>query len=512
MTAPVAAEHRTYGGWIKPKGFGLPGLGTVGTFSLIGWAIIAVFIMMIGGLKGLAVWAIIGTPPIILFLHPPGVDRDGWQIVGVRAAAYWRKLHGTHMFVRGHIGEVAHGVAHLPGLLADSEQLTAHLNGVNFGIIHLKKKRHYAVVLGGDLNGADLVDPETEDTWVACFGRWLSHLGHEDSLVGATVTITTSGDPGHRLAAETRQLCPDNTVNVTKQLYTEIREHYPRSSPNITAHIGLTFSAKRIRRGERDISLRPIDKRRPRDEAIMGAFIAERLPAHIRDLNTSGISNVHPWTADEITEYVRGAYDLDAVSQIDERRAAGKSAGIAWENAGPVYSKPAYDHFIHDRAVSVTFEETEPPQGAVESRVLEPILSPSENIDLKRVTLIYSTHDPAEAAGIADRDRRTAYGRSTERKGEGKAEVETQLEATRATARARAHGAGLTRKAMLVTVTVRDPDTISVAANTATRLGRASSLALRPCFHVQDSAFMGALGVGIILSAHTTMPQLEEWK
>lgn len=245
----------------------------------------------------------------------------------------------------------------------------------------------------------------------------------------------------------------------------------------------------------------------------MGAQLAARIPAHTRDLNTAGLSNVRAMTAAEISEYVRAAFHPGAAAEIDEKRANGESAGVAWEDAGPVAAYPGWDYYRHDDGISVTCEMVEPPQGVVESTILEPVLKPSTLIPRKRVTFIYRTHDPAEAPRIADRDRRAAFGRATQRGGEGKAHEEAQLEVARKTARDQQHGAGLTRVAVLATATVTNVEDFSTAGDTLMQLAQESQLLVRPCYRVQDSAFTAALGVGVVLSEHTTLGGAwEEWK
>jgi hypothetical protein len=510
MTVTTPGERRTYGGWIKPKGFGIPGFGTIGTFSLIAWAIIAVFTMMAFGLKGLAVWTVVGAPPIVLFRYHNAADRDGWQIVGGHGAWLLRKQRGTHIFLRGHIGTVAHGTAQLPGLLATTTLLTAEdVYGQPFGVLRLG--RHYTVLIRVEPDGSAPVGQDTHDTWVARYGQWLARLGREESLVGASFTVQTSPDPGHRLAGNIDRLTPAGTADLTKRVLSEIRSTYPHGEPGIHAHIALTYSADQLN-DERELSLRRTDEKRPRGEGEMGALIAERLPAQFADISTIGVSSPRAMTADEIAEYVRVAYDPDSASTIDAGRAKGQPAGITWANAGPTATHTGWVVYRHDDAASITYELVSPPESAVESTILEPLLGAHDKVAIKRVTMLYRPHAAHTAPSIADRDRRTAFGVATERKGEAHANSEARLAASRAAAKSAAAGAGLCRFAMLVTATSNNPADVEDAGAATKRLGRASQTELRPCRGVGDSAFVGALGIGVILVEHTKTPNVQEWK
>jgi hypothetical protein len=244
----------------------------------------------------------------------------------------------------------------------------------------------------------------------------------------------------------------------------------------------------------------------------MAALIAERLPGQLQGLNTTGLSGAEPLTAEDIAEHVRTAYDPHTASSIDALRTDGQPTGITWAEAGPTVAVAAWDSYRHDGAASITYEMVQPPQGAVESTILKTLLSPNDNVDIKRVSTLYRPHPPDEAADIADRDRRTAFGRATQRKGEARADDETRLVAARQAAAAQAAGAGMTRKSMLVTATVLDPERLKDAGATTQRLGRASQIALRPCRGVQDSAFVACLGVGVVLTKLTKLPSsLREW-
>jgi hypothetical protein len=510
MTITEHQDTRTYGGWIKPKGFGVFGLGTIGSAAGGLIIIIGLCLEMFLGLKVVAVWLCLALPPLGLFWYHNKSDRDGWQIIGGHGAWMRRKVSGTHIFLRGRIGLTAHGKAQLPGFLAKSELLYAEdVYGNPFGIVKLGK--HYSVMVKGAPDGSAPVGDETHNTWVAYYGQWLAHLGYEESLVGASFTVQTSPDPGHRLAGNVARLSPPNAPDLTKRVLGQVLTTYPRGEPSVHAHATITYNSDQLN-DERELSLRrDKEEKRPRNEGEMGALIAERLPAMLADLGATGVSGVRAMTPDEIAEYVRAAYSPEDSSAIDAARARGESAGITWADAGPMGTHCGWLVYRHGDAGSITYEMVEPPDSAVQSTILQPLLGAHDKVDIKRVTMLYRPHPAHKAPKIADRDRRTAFGIATERPGEAKADAEARLAAARSAAKSQQAGAGLCRFAMLVTATSNDADDVRDAGKATKRLGRSSQVGLRACRGVGDSAFVGALGIGLHLVEHTRLPNMREW-
>ncbi len=496
---------RTYGGWLRPRSPGIWGLSTIGSISVLGSLIVAIMLLASAGWQIAVAFAVLAGPPMALFYYKNRAGRDGWQIVGGHAGWWWRKQRKTHLFYRARIGEYAHGQLRLPGLLADSELLEAEdMYGQPIGIIHYRKARHYAVCVAVDPDGGSLVDEDTHDTWVARFGQFQAQRGYDQSLVGWTVTVETAPDAGHRLSAEIGRLQRSDGPDLSKQVLEEIRARYPQGAAAVSAHVCFTYDARQNSQRERELTVRDGGKR-PRDEAAMCAVIVEQLPTLIAELGQCGVGNAQTMTAQQLAEHVYVAFHPEKSSTVDDCRTRDEPTGIMWASAGPAAALADWNSYRHDDAVSVTSEMAEAPKGAVVSRVLEPLLKANDKIDRKRVTWIYRPHDPATAPAIADSDKRAAFGHMTGRKGMARSHDEKLVEATTRAAQAEANGAGLTRLACLVTATVSDEARLDDAAGAAERAGRQAHLLLRPCYGTQDSSFTAALGVGVILNAHTNI-------
>ena len=151
---------------------------------------------------------------------------------------------------------------------------------------------------------------------------------------------------------------------------------------------------------------------------------------------------------------------------------------------------------------------TAAPSGDVTSRVLAPLLDPRPGLLRKRVTLIYRHHDAADAARIADADLRTAAARAGERRGQIRAEHAAALGQARAAADEQATGAGLTRLSLLVSATVATVDELPLARAAIEQLAAQSRLRVRPCLGSQLASFIAALGVGVLPTDISRVPDV----
>ena len=255
----------------------------------------------------------------------------------------------------------------------------------------------------------------------------------------------------------------------------------------------------------------------------MAVQIGRRLPLLLHQLRSAGAGTGTAMTAAEVAETVRVAYDPAVAVLLDRARAQQAATAprqartapeplVGWADAGPVAQVEAWDHLRHDSGASITWQMVDVPHGGVSSRGLEQLLDADPQLARKRVTLIYRPHDPASAARVADVDVRTAIGRATLRQGEARANESLALASARQSAAEQAAGAGLIRFSMLVTATVLTdadvPGRLAQAAEVIDQLGPACQLRLRRCYASQAAAFTAALGVGVVLPKHVTVPDV----
>jgi len=528
-TSAPASAPRTYGNWRKPISPGLPRLGMLGTAVALGSLVLVMLVQIVAGLLAAAVCLLGVCLGLLPLVWRNRADRNGWQVLVAKACWQLGRRRQQHLYASSLTAPVSFGAARLPGLLASSrllEAVTAH--GEQFALLHLPSTKHFAVIIRVDPEGSQLVDVETVDEWVACWGGWLARLGHEANLEACSVTIETAPDPGSRLAAEVDALLVDDAPALSRAVLSETAASYPHGSAAVTAYVTLTFSACRSTHAEAEGVLGTSSGagRRSRAPAVrspqeMAAQIGRRLPLLLHQLRSVGAGTGAAMTAAELAETVRVAYDPAASTLLDRARAqqarelapyAARPPLVDWLDAGPVAQVESWDHLRHDSGASITWQMVDVPHGAVQSRVLEQLLEADEHLARKRVTLIYRPHDAASAARVADADVRTAVGRASLRKGELRAGESLALASARQSASEQASGAGLTRFSLLVTATVLDPDgdpaKLAQAAEVIDQLGPACQLRLRRCFFSQAAAFTAALGVGVVLPKHVAVPEV----
>ncbi|MGY1822664.1 SCO6880 family protein [Geodermatophilus sp. SYSU D00079] len=501
--APAPATGpRTYGNWRRPTTPGLGGFGLLGTGLLLAGLLGVIAVQLFAGL----LWALVAGGVLggllALLVVRDRHHRSGLQRLSSRVAWTRARRSGAHLYRSGPLGRTPESSHQLPGLAAASrlsEWQDAH--GRPFALLTVPATRHATVVLVTEPDGASLVDEEQVDTWVAHWGAWLAALGNEPGLVAASVTVETAPDSGTRLRREVAGSLDPRAPQVALAMLREVVETYPAGSATVTAYVSLTYSTAGRSGGRR------------RDTADIARDIGTRLPGLTAGLNATGAGVVHPATAQELCEAVRVAYDPSAARILDEAHAAEGPPELRWSDVGPAAAQAGWGWYRHDGAVSVTWSMTEAPRGEVFSSVLADLIAPHPDVDRKRVTLLYRPLDAGRAARIVEQDRRTADFRASS-SSRPSARVLADQRAATLTAEEEARGAGLVDFAMLVTATVADADllddpraALDAARAAIDNLSATARTQLRPVYGSQDSAFAAALPLGIVPSAHLTVPR-----
>jgi hypothetical protein len=275
---------------------------------------------------------------------------------------------------------------------------------------------------------------------------------------------------------------------------------YPAGSATVTAYVSLTFSTAGRSGG------------RKRELEDVARDLANRLPGLTAGLNSTGAGAVRPATAQELCEVVRVAYDPSSARVFDEAHAAGETPELRWSDVGPAAAQAGWGWYRHDSAVSVTWSMTEAPRGEVFSSILADLVAPHPDVDRKRVTLLYRPLDAGRAARVVEQDKRTADFRASS-SSRPTARTLADQQAAALTAEEEARGAGLIDFGMLVTATVADADllddphaALDAARAAIDNLSATARTQLRPVYGSQDSAFAAALPLGIVPSAHVSVP------
>jgi hypothetical protein len=470
------------------------GLGSLGTMLLLGGMIFMVFVVMAAGLMaGTVVGVALGGMLLVLLVKDKH-DRNMLSRMADRIGWWNARSAGAHLYRSGPLGRTAWGTFQLPGLAAPS-RLSEYSDsyGRRFALIYVPFTGHYTVVLGTEPDGAALVDTEQIDLWVAGWGRWLANLGDEPGVEAASVTVETAPDTGTRLRREVTTHIDPDAPEFAKAMLREAVDRYPAGSSTVKAYVAITFSA----------AARAGGKRRKPEE--MGRELAARLPGLTQGLGSTGAGAARPLSAQELCEVVRIAYDPAAAVLIEEAHAMGETPELSWPDVGPTAHEASWGSYMHDGALSVSWQMTAAPRGNVQSGVLARLLAPHRDIARKRIALLYRPLDAARAAGLVEADLRAAEFRQTSSSKPSARDVLATRQA-RATAAEEASGAGLVNFGLVVTATVLDPEKKADALAAVDNLSATARLRLRVVHGAQDSAFAAALPLGLVLPKHLRVP------
>jgi hypothetical protein len=489
----VRSAPRTYGNWRQPASAGIAGLGTLGTAIMMGGLLMTVIAMMAGGLLPAIITLLLVGVALLLLMTKDKHGQSALQRLSTRIGWQRAKMAKHNIYRSGPLGRTAWGKFQLPGLAAAS-QLSEFQDsyGRPFALLFYPSTRHFTVVINAEPDGASLVDEEQVDVWVAHWGQWLASLGHEPGIVAASVTVESAPDTGIRLRREVGNNMVDGTPAIARAMLAEVVQTYPEGSALVSARVALTFKGT-DRSGKR------------RKEEDMGRELASRLPALTQSLNATGAGAARPVTAQELCETVRIAYDPASAVLIDEARGQGMAPELQWTDVGPAAAQGFWDKYRHDSAWSVTWQMTQAPRGEVFSSVLSQLVAPHVDIDRKRVTLLYRPLDAATSARMVEADKRNASFRATT-SDRPTARTIAEARAADRTAQEEARGAGLVNFGMVVTGTVMTAEQIPDMIAAIDNLGATARILLRPAYGSQDSAFVAALPLGVVLQSHLSVP------
>ena len=493
--SPAASEPRTYGGWRLPRSPGIMGLDLLSSAVLITALVFCVFTLMIGGFLATIIVGLFWAVLLALLMSKNRHHQSGLQRLAVRLAWRQTRLSGSQHYRSGPLGKARWGTFQLPGLLANT-RLHEYTDswGQRFAILELPTKGHYSITFRVEPEGSSLVDSDQVDLWVGRYAAVLKKLGDEAGLIAAQVTVETAPDTGKRLRKHVQARIDANAPAVAKQMLRDVVSSYPAGANDVKVWIALTFSSlvhgKRMKVDEFAQEIKP------------------RLRGLGEQFHGTGVGGARALTAQQLCEVVRSAYNPSAAEAIEDANLAGDPVAMQWCDVGPAGHETYWDSYVHDDALSITWAMTAAPRGVVHSNILERLLEPNRQVARKRVTVVYRVIDPASAARAVDSDVRSAQTAATASK-RPKASQVHELKLATQTAEEEARGAGLIDYALLVTATVDGNDLAArnLAKATVENLGATARLMLRELTGSQDSAFAGALPLGLALSEYVRVPR-----
>lgn len=501
-TEDTESKPRTYGNWMKPEEKGiLPGLGPLGTGIIFMACIVLVLLVTKSEWIAAGCVTLVGVLLLWLVTHRDQHGKSAADRIIVRIGWWRSRRKKENVWRAGTLGYGRPGSVMLPGILGQVELVEGtDATGVPFGVLFCPRQDTYTVVVNSSPSGEDLVDRDQIDRWVAMWGVFKADMADEQGLQHFGVTIETRPENPLQLKQEVDRLRGprEEEDEFSMSVLQEIVRTYPRGSTDVQAYLFFTFSADRGKR-------KGVMTKKRRLQEFLQEF-GPRLPYLVQKVQETGAGACHPMSAQELCRYVRIAYDSQAKDLFEEADALGQDVTMDWSQCGPMAAEASWDSYRHDGDVSVTWELTQAPRGAVQSSILRRFLSPQANLSSKRVTWLFRPVPPERTGDLVDSDVITAQYQMTLKNGKPTARASRRLRAATQTAEEEANGAGLENFSAFCTATIAKDADLHDATAAVESLAATARLRLRRVYGSQDSAFAACLPLGLDTRKYTVIP------
>jgi hypothetical protein len=137
--------------------------------------------------------------------------------------------------------------------------------------------------------------------------------------------------------------------------------------------------------------------------------------------------------------------------------------------------------------------------------VLEAILSPTGDVDRKRVTFLFRSVSAARAMDVAEKDVTAAKNRAASTSTPDFRAIDDYAKTVQ-TAREVAKDAGMLNFGVVITATIRNAEDALAVSYGVEDLAAESQLTVRPAYGAQDTAFAASLPLGLVLPDYVMVP------
>lgn len=496
-TTETEQPKRTYAGFTA--------VGRKGFFGLSLWAFMA---MTLSILPVLVIWIVVGVLEgivaglvvALLFVPlalPKKRGRNLYQRWAGSVAGWIGDLSGSRDLANGPAGNAPDGSFRVPGLAADSD-LTDHTDiyGDEYAVLSYPRLNQHVVVFECYPMGNSLIDQGTINRAIDHWAAWLAHLGTEQRIVAASVTVETAMDSGLRLRRAVTSRMADIAPQFARAVMGSILDKFSSSAPAINTKIAVTLSGKGLSREDEALS---------RESVI--AELDTIVPTLRDGLRSTGAgATVRTCTSSDIINYVRVAYDPSCEPDIEQLQSMGQDTDLRWEEAGPAAARTTQNYYAHDGVVSASWTMQDHPTTVIYDTALTGLLRPESRVLRKRVTMLYRPEPAALTTKIVDQMENNAKFAASMNQGRARNQMVREQAAQMSAEQAR--GAGLVRMGLIVTCTVPTAKDLPVARQIITTQASSSRLAIRPAEGTQDTAFTASLPLGVALPLRTLIPEV----
>lgn len=492
-------------GFYRPRGWGILGLGPVGTAVLIVGVLICAVCIAIPGGTWVMLITVLAVGAFLLWAAVP--DRHGrtgmMRHLTKRGFRKARKA-GSTMYTPGGLTDM--GTHRLPGALASSHLSTWRSPaGEEFAILTYPKSSFYVVTASASPDGASLLDEADMLTQVEHYDNWISELAQQPDFVQAIVTIETAPHSGPLMRKAVTAGQSDRATALSRTIVGELIDQFPQGTHGVSVTATATFRAPRPEIGM-DGKPIPRSEREPQDE-LVGRLLADRVPHLFDGLPECGAGSVRLLDSEELIERVRVAYNPSDRKAYEDARAAGQDRPVTlWSSAGPHAANEHWNYYEVGGGAAITWEFTGFTTQVIQATGLLPLFE-SDPGSSTRVSIIYQPLAPEVASRTVERNFNSAVSRYKD----SRKPTARQLLAVQRAHQARtseARGRALVDFTVLVTRTVEDVQRLPQTRASIGRLGPSARLNLRPCDGQQAVAFAQGIGpLGLVANHHLRMPQ-----
>ena len=491
--AETTNDRPLYGSGSVPQRTGIFGLSIWASgFAAVGFLvslIVGVTSNVLYGFALAAVFAVLIAPLVIRWGH-----RSMYEVMQLKIQWFKRVATGSTVYRSGPTSRIPGGRYRLPGLLAST---TLHVGtdrlGNPFGMIYRRRGAEYTVILECWPGGDEALTTPEKDLMTADWGAYLAGLGLPGDIVAAVAVVESIPATGYRLSLEVEQSIKHSRSELASQIQREAAVEFPSGRSQTLCRLAITFKAT--------------TKERRTEPEEMAAELARRLPAAYEDMLNAGVE-ASPMSAEQIVSFVHRSYNPSAERELEELEILDEPHGIDWEDAGPASALTKWDHYRHNGVVSVVYEMKAPPESVFTDEVLKPLLRPHDDLDRKRLTIVYRPFSAGDATKQVNKDHKDARAAVNQKSGLVSAAAEMRVETTEQARQEQVRGAGLVRYSALMTITCATATEVPNAASILESLSARAMLKLVRAYGMQDAAFAAGLGVGVLLGDHTTTSKI----
>ncbi len=482
-----------YTGWRPNTSVGLFGLTTIQSLVMLAAIGVVVVVELTAGvLKAAVLGALLALTVVIVSKR----DKHGLCIldrIEERARFQVEKRRRRNVFRGGalSVAKRSSGKLEPPGYLGRLRLVDAQDAWRRPFTMVRHPGGQLTVVMALAPSGAGLVDQEEINKKVALWGEHIKDVAKETGVVATTLTVESSPDPGSRLRREVLSRRSPSSPDLAQRVMDQVVDGAAGMGIKVSTWLTMTFDPRAMAGGRGSKN----EKRAIRD-------LETRLPGLYNQITETTSSAVHLMTGSEVIRMVREAYDPASAVVFEQAADRGEVVDLGWGDAGPVSHNAQREYFVHDSGLSCVWVVSRPPQGYVQSNVLERVLTPSRDVERKRFTAIYTPLDVAKAPDVVERDVDKTQN-AVKLEGQ-RPKQRTQNRASQAlkTAQQEARGAAVVDFSFIITATVSaGPDEferLAVAKAAMESSSASSHLLEREAFGAMDSAFVMGLPLGML--------------